>query len=162
MLNVNQFRELIVKSTLNDLMLYSKDAEELMIFTCAIESLGGYYLKQLNGPALGIYQMQPETYNDLWQNYLQDSKNSRLLMMLLSNFHITNMPSEDRLIYDLRFSTAITRIFYARIKEQLPDSNNVSAMWNYYKLYYNTSKGDAEKEKTIIKYQNFIYLPQVG
>ena len=65
MLNIAQFRDLIVKSTLNDLLLYSEDAEELLVFTCAVESLGGTYLQQVKGPALGIYQMEPVTYNDI-------------------------------------------------------------------------------------------------
>lgn len=154
MLNIKQFRELIIKSTLNDLLLYSENAEELMVFTCAAESLGGTYLQQVGGPALGIYQMQPETFNDIWQNYLQ--KNNRLLMMLLSNFHITFTPSEDRLIYDLRLATAMTRIFYARIREPLPSAEDTNAIWDYYKKYYNTENGAAEKDASISKYRDFI------
>lgn len=154
MLNIVQFRELIVKSTLNDLMLYSKNAEELMVFTCAVESLGGTYIKQIKGPALGIYQMEPETYNDIWQNYIKSK--GGLMMSMLSNFHITFMPSEDMLIYDLRFATAMTRLFYARIKEPLPEAEDINAIWEYYKRYYNTAKGAAVKEDSIKKYHAFI------
>lgn len=154
MLNISQFRELIVKSTLNDLMMYSENAEELMIFTCAVESLGGTYIRQSSGPALGIYQMEPQTYNDIWQNYIKS--NGKLMMIFLSNFHITFMPSEDMLIYDLRFATAMTRIFYARVKQPLPPANDVDAIWSYYKLYYNTPLGAANKNEAIQKYQDFI------
>ena len=68
----NQLRELIITPALSKLQLYSKDAEELLIFTCAVESDGGTYLKQIKGPALGIYQMEPRTYNDIWQNYMRN------------------------------------------------------------------------------------------
>lgn len=154
MLNISQFRELIVKSTLNDLLLYSQNAEELLVFTCAVESLGGHYLKQVDGPALGIYQMEPVTYNDIWQTYIK-SKGS-LMLRLLTNFGIGFMPSEEQLIYDLRFATAMTRIFYERIKEPLPDASNVDAIWNYYKKYYNTNLGSAQKESAIHNYYEFI------
>jgi len=156
MLNVNQFRELIVKSSLNDLLLYSKEAEELMVFTCAVESLGGTYIHQVNGPALGIYQMEPATYNDIWQNYIYH--NGPLTLRLFANFDISSMPSESRLIYDLRYATAMTRLFYRRIKSPLPLSNNIDAIWDYYKQYYNTSKGAATKDESIKKYHDFVRL----
>jgi len=155
MLNILQFRELIVKSTLNDLLMYSQNAEELMVFTCAVESLGGHYLKQVKGPALGIYQMEPQTYNDIWQNYIHNQ--GGLLLKLFSNFGLTYMPAEDILIYDLRFATAMTRIFYQRIKEPLPDYRNVDAIWAYYKKYYNTELGSATKVESINKYTNFLH-----
>ena len=154
MLNINQFRELIVKSSLNDLLLYSKDAEELMIFTCAVESLGGTYLRQVNGPALGIYQMEPETHNDIWQNYINNY--GALTLRLFSNFDMSRMPSESRLIYDLRYATAMSRLFYARVKEALPSFEDVDAIWEYYKKYYNTPKGAATKEESIRKYRDFV------
>jgi hypothetical protein len=156
MLNVEQLRELIIKPTLLDLVMFTEDAMELLVFTCAVESEGGTYLKQLKGPALGIYQMEPATYNDIWANFLKD-KNS-LLLMLLSNFNITYMPSEDRLIYDLRFATAMARIHYARFLEKLPHAADTMGLWKYYKQYYNTPEGAAEMLPSISKYQKFINL----
>lgn len=154
MFNINQFRDVIVKPALNDLMLYSLNAEELLVFTCAVESLGGTYIHQVNGPALGIYQMEPATYNDIWQNYIK--LKGSLTMLMFSNFSVNYMPSEERLIYDLRFATAMTRIHYARVTQPLPSSTDVNAIWNYYKVYYNTSAGAAEKEHSIDKYHAFI------
>lgn len=154
MLDSDQLRDLIIVPALHDLVLFSDAAVELLMFTCAVESDGGTYLKQIKGPALGIYQMEPETYNDIWQNYLR-GKNS-LLMMLLSNFQCAYMPSEDRMIYDLRFATAMARIHYARIAAPLPPSSSLDGMWSYYKNYYNTSNGAAEKDASIAKYKAFI------
>lgn len=154
MLDVTQFRELIIKPALDDLLLYSKDAEELLLFTCAVESDGGTYLQQKKGPALGIYQMEPETYNDLWHNYLY--KKSNLLVCLVTNFNISMMPSEDRLIYDLRYATAMCRIHYARVQQDLPSSDNLSHIWDYYKKYYNSPRGAAEKNESIRKYLSFV------
>jgi hypothetical protein len=154
MLNINQFRELIVQSSLNDLLLYSIEAVELLVFTCAVESLGGTYIKQVNGPALGIYQMEPITYNDIWHNFI--IPDTKLSLRLFNSFDVNRMPSEARLIYDLRYATAMTRIFYLRIQEPLPSASDVNAIWEYYKKYYNTSNGAAQKDDAIQKYRDFV------
>jgi len=153
MLDINQFRESIVKSTLNDLLLYSPEAEELLVFTCATESLGGSYLRQTNGPALGIYQMEPETYIDVWANYLHNQNNLR--MILITNFDVNRIPSPERMIYDLRFATAMARIFYKRIKQPLPKIDDVENIWWYYKKFWNTEKGSAIKDASINHYNTF-------
>lgn len=153
MFNIAQFRELIIKSTLNDLKMYSENAEELLVFTCAVESDGGSYLKQVNGTALGIYQMEPETHNDIWQNYIQNK--SSLSMILFSNFHFIR-PSEEMLISDLRYATAMARIHYRRIPQPMPERRNVDTIWEYYKTFYNTPKGKADKDSSIAKYHKFI------
>lgn len=154
MFNIIQFRETIVKSTLNDLLMYSPEAEELLVFTCANESKGGTYIRQVDGPALGIYQIEPETYNDIWQNYIKS--NASLAMRLFSNFDVCGMPHPERMIYDLRFSTAMARIFYFRIKQSLPAANDIDSIWTYYKTHYNTSKGKALKEAAIKNYHEFL------
>lgn len=155
MLNINQFRSLIIKPACENLMLYSKDAEELLVFTCATESMGGTFLKQENdGPALGIYQMEPATYNDLWQNYLKNHQN--LMSMLIHNFDCIMMPDEKRLMYDLWFATAMARLHYARIKVPLPNADDVNAIWDYYKEFYNTYEGKAEHYTSIARYRMFI------
>jgi hypothetical protein len=154
MLNSDQLVSLVIKPALTDLVMYSDEAVELLLFTCANESNGGSYLKQIGGPALGIYQMEPETYNDIWQNYIM--KNSSILLKLIHGFGINVMPSEDRLIYDLRFATAMTRIHYERVKSPLPQSFNLNGLWQYYKTYYNTSSGKADYHDAMNKYQLFI------
>lgn len=154
MLNASQLRNLIIKPALLDLLRYSEEAEELLIFTCATESNGGTYIHQVKGPALGIYQMEPATYNDIWVNYI-NYKND-LKLQLLHKFDAPRIPEEDRMVYDLRYATAMARIFYMRVKEELPKANDVDAIWNYYKKYYNTVLGKAEKEESIAKYKKFI------
>lgn len=154
MFNVSQLRELIIKPTLLDLISYTDDAMELLVFTCAVESDGGTYLKQIKGPAVGIYQMEPDTYNDLWHNYIFNKP--YLISILTSNFNIPSMPSYGHMIYDLRFATAMARIFYKRIEEEIPSCKDVNAIWDYYKKYYNTPKGKATKDESISKYKRFI------
>src|ERR1700751_1761010 len=153
MLSALQLRNLIITPALNDLLLYSDEAVELLLFTCANESDGGTYIKQFNGPALGIYQMEPVTYNDIWQNWIMHK--SDILLRLTHNFEASRMPDEYRLMYDLRFATAMARIHYQRVKEPLPKLYDVDGLWNYYKTYYNTAAGKANKETAVNAYQRF-------
>jgi hypothetical protein len=153
MLDSGQLRTLIIKPALEDLVMYSDQAAELLIFTCANESNGGTFIKQVSGPALGIYQMEPKTYNDIWQNYIM--KNSSILLRFIHGFNINQMPSEDRLIYDLRFATAMARVHYERVNAPLPALYDIDGLWNYYKTHYNTVLGKADYHEALNKYQVF-------
>lgn len=154
MIKAAQLRDLIIVPTLKDLNQYSESAVELLLFTCAVESDGGKYLKQIEGPALGIYQMEPATYNDIWQNYIKTR--TELLLILLSSFSVYSMPDEDRLIYDLRFATVMARLHYSRIPLKLPEPSDTIGLWEYYKVHYNTLHGSATKLTSIQKYSDFI------
>jgi hypothetical protein len=154
MLDCSQFRSLIVEPVLSKLRLYSKNAEELLVFTCAAESLGGTYLQQVKGPAVGIYQMEPNTYTDIWVNYIR--ARNQLATLMAIHYGCNKIPEVERMIYDLHFATAMARIHYLRMPGNLPDAKDVDGMWDYYKKYYNTEKGKAKKEDSIKKYQDFI------
>ena len=154
MLDNRQFRDCIIKPVLSELQLYSKEAEELLVFTCAVESEGGTFLKQNKGPALGIYQCEPNTHNDIWRNYIFN--HSHLLSILGMNFGVHNVPIAEKLISDLRYATAIARIHYLRVSPAIPSTGNIEQIYDYYKKYYNTVAGKSTKEKSIAAYNRFV------
>ena len=154
MLNIEQFKKNIVTPALSLLQLYSDDALELLVFTCAVESNGGMYVHQVGGPALGIYQMEPNTHTDIWINHIHHSPT--LVNLLSLNFNCGAIPSPDRLIYDLRYATAMARIHYYRVTEALPDGNDSDGVWAYYKKYFNTPLGKAKKTSSLKKYEAFL------
>jgi hypothetical protein len=154
MFDCSQFRSLIIEPVLSKLQVYSKEAEELLVFTCAAESNGGQYLHQVKGPALGVYQMEPATYTDLWVNYIR--ARNRLATLMALHFQCNKIPEVDRMVYDLHYATAMARIHYLRFKTKLPETTDLEGLWNYYKKNYNTDKGKAKKEEAIKKYQDFI------
>ena len=69
-LDVVQLRREVLRPTLRYLELWSPAAENLVIGTAAHESGGCRYLTQIGGPALGLYQIEPATHDDLWTNFL--------------------------------------------------------------------------------------------
>lgn len=116
--------------------------------------MGGTYLKQINGPALGIYQMEPATYYDIWEHYIYQHASLQLKMTV--NFNIGRLPSDFRMVYDLHFATAMARIHYSRVSQSLPSKQDCFALWQYYKAHYNTSLGVALEKDSIEKYQTYI------
>lgn len=154
MLNIAQFESVILQPTLDKLQSYSESAIELLKFTCAAESRGGTYLVQVKGPALGIYQMEPATYNDIWVNYLAHRNDlTTILALTLDN----PLPSQaNRMVYDLQLATAMARLHYKRVNEPLPAKGDVEGLFDYYKKYWNTEKGKAKKETSIKAYENFL------
>ena len=155
MIAIKHFRECIVRPALDQLKLYSVAAEELLVITCGQESVGGTYFMQNDawgfprGPAMGIYQMEPATYLDLWNNFLAYHP------MWLDRLHPGETPHANvgRLVYDLKYATMIARLNYYRVKEALPQ--DLEGQFRYYKKYWNTDLGAATLPEIRRNYEAF-------
>ena len=153
MLDIVQFRQCIVQPALYAIDKYSAAAEELLVATCAQESLGCTFVKQKSGPAVGPYQMEPATFYDLFATTLARDKDTA--SKIKSEVMVIQ---PETMVYDFRFATQMARVFYMRIKEPLPDPKDLEAMWAYYKKYYNTPAGAAKKEEFFRNYKLFVRL----
>ena len=136
MLNAKQLYNLVIVPALKDIDLYSESAAKLVLYTAMVESRL-VYLKQLgNGPALGLFQMEPATHKDIWLNYL---KYQPILHDKLKKISYSSNP--EQLVYNLKYAAAMCRIHYRRVREPLPDKNDLEGMGRYWKKYYNTYLG---------------------
>lgn len=157
MINHTQLRELVIQPALNGLGLYSKEAEEMLISICAQETQDGFYLKQTVGgkdAALGIFQMQPETHESLWENILSTNKDLKVKLMQLTGYLIR--PKPDVMIYNLLYAAAMARIFWVRIEAPMPSVDDIEGRWNLYKKYWNTPKGKATYEEFVANYNRYV------
>ena len=154
MISLIQLRHDIIQPALNDLGIYSENAEELLVATCCQESLLGSYVRQVHGPAYGIYMCEKDTYLDIWNNYI--SNNTVLKEKILKSNNYSAPPSFDHLIFNLKYATQIARIFYSRIKVPLPAKNDLEGIWNYYKVHYNTVGGKATESEFMNNYLKFV------
>jgi len=151
-INTKQLIELIIQPTLKEFDLYSPSAEQLLAATCAQESLMGTYLSQVNGPALGIFMMEPATHDDICLNFLK-----RKVGWPDSNMAINLYPFDcERLPTDFKYATAMCRIHYLRVKEPLPAFNDIDGIWKYYKQYYNTPGGAATQTQFLLNYLKYV------
>ncbi len=139
-LDREQFVEHIIRPALAELAiggenLHSPAAEQLLLGT-ALQESGLTYLKQIGGgPALGVYQMEPATHDDIWDHFLRFNTFIKLKVGSRLVF-----PSE-RLIWDLNYATKMARIHYYRVKDKLPAHGDIQHMAEYWKKYYNTPAG---------------------
>ena len=150
MIHLPQFRELIVRPALRKMGLYSPVAEELLVGTALYESRLTY-LKQLGGPALGVYQIEPDTLTDVYENYLYFRENMLMVMDELQG----HMEAEEAVVANLMYATAIARLVYYRSSMPLPDSDDLEGMAKMYKVVYNTHEGKGTEEGFIKIYKEY-------
>lgn len=156
-MDINQFDKSVLVPALSLIGLCSPAAHALMLGTGILES-NFDYIKQIGGgPALGVFQMEPATYNDI-ERYLKRYDNATLRESCLSACLYTAWPNSDALMYNLRWSAIMARIKYFMIPDKLPLSCDASALALYYKKYYNTAKGDAQIEKCIDTFKHVVTL----
>ena len=155
MINAIQLRINIIRpvlESLNSFIPYSLAAENLLMGTCAQESRMGSYVHQVNGPALGIFQMEPETEADIWANYLGYRTN---LSKFVDRLCIESDCVDD-LIGSMPYAVAMARIHYYRAPSALPDADSVGQMANYWKLVYNTPEGKGTEAEFIHNYNRYV------
>lgn len=156
MLNYKQFKYLILIPALESVGLNSPNAVQLLLATMANESAFGQYFRQVTnsgyGPARGVFEMEENTYNDVVKNFL--SKELKAKIMVACNCAV--FPDVSETIWDLRFSCIMARVFYLRVKEPLPDANDIEGIWRYYKLYWNSNLGSATHGQFMDNYNKFI------
>lgn len=149
-MNSDQLRDLVVTPTLKYLdpvIRFSEAAVELLMMTAAHESHLGEYIAQVGGPALGIYQMEPATENDIWKNFLVYRD---VLPEKVDNIE-PEISVISPLIESIAYATAMARVHYFRVPEALPEGSlqneeTIRKLAAYAKKYYNTELGKATEE----------------
>lgn len=146
MIRADHLTREVIKPVLRHLGLWSLAAENLLLGTAAVESQLGTYLRQLGrGPALGIFQMEPDTHADCWRNFLRyqpelAAKVAQLVPPLYWH-EGDEVPVDAEALIDLRYACAMARIRYRRVKAPLPGPTDWSALEAYHKQHYNTPLG---------------------
>lgn len=153
MIDPDQLKSLIIIPALKYINMYSGSAVNLLLGTCAQESKMGQYLKQLGGgPALGIYQIEPDTHSDVLYNYIAYREKLRNRFSMLR----TDLSYDYNLMGNLHYSTAIARVIYYRAKGPLPPSGDIEGLAAYWKKHYNTDLGKGKVSDFINNYKRYI------
>ena len=134
-----QLRILVVRPALKAIDLWSQAAENLVMGTAAQES-NLRYLHQVKGPAVGLFQIEPATYADIWNRYLNDQPVLATKLRKLAGV-TEGIPDVNLMAGNLYFAAAMCRVFYRRLAAPLPAADDVAALGGYWKKYYNTVKG---------------------
>ena len=142
----------LIASVLKELNLHSDNAVNLLMGTAAQESHLGRYRKQLGGgPALGIFQMEPATFDDIVKNYLRYKP--ELAARIERVARISRFKAEDIENNDL-LAICMARVHYLRVREAIP--SDLEGWARYWKRYYNTPIGKGTEEEFIANYKKLV------
>jgi len=91
--------------------------ERLILGTACQESGCGHWLHQVGGgPALGIWQQEPDDHDDIFANFLAYKPN-----LLAKVSALTVLCAAEQMIWNLKYACAMCRIHYLRVPEPIPD-----------------------------------------
>lgn len=119
-------------------------AERLIIGTMLTESLGDY-VDQITGPgdetlgpAVGFFQMEKATHDDIWVNWLH--ARPEIADKLYKLRAPWNTPFE-QMAGNVYYAVAMCRLKYYRAPEKLPNPDDLEDIANYWKRWYNSHLG---------------------
>ncbi len=162
----SQFRDLI-RRVLKELerhypkIKYSLVVENLLLGTAAQESYFGKCFRQIGGPALGFFGIEPATEADTWENYLAFRNDlTQALYMITGVIGPNPLACEGNISYQI----VVARIKYYRaydkirkLYDPLPnDPDNIDALAAYWKQYYNTVSGKGKESDFIANYKRYV------
>ena len=155
----DQLRDLI-RETLREVGLYSEDAVELLMLTAAVETDLGYFIKQNNGPGLGMFSIEPTTHDDTVYRWLLVKTEKRIALRnrILNAFDdVVGAYDPKTLVYNLKYSIVIARLKYYMNPEPIPnlEKDGVVGLARYWKKYYNTEAGDGNINQASAKYVRY-------
>lgn len=149
-----QLLRLVIRPVCNALGWQSDVADRLLLATAAVESHCGEFLYQLpDGPAVGIYQMEPRTIEDVYHTWLTYRPE---IEAVVDGFRPRQMSRLNAVLMDLGYATALARCHYRRRVEPLPDANNLQGLWLYYKKYFNSYSGKTTQARFLAAYDRFV------
>lgn len=125
----------------------------LLAGTMAQESSMGQYETQVDGPALGVFQTEPNTYNDIYANFLSYHS---ALREDVNSFTTDSPPSPESVVNNHPYACAVAACSY--IRHSVPhindDATDGTLMYGYYKQYYN-GPGAATEQEFLNNWTNF-------
>jgi hypothetical protein len=147
MIDPKQLRSLVKRTLKRIPHGYSESSEVAVLMLSAHESRLGKYLKQTQGPALGMGQIEPITHDDTWKHGDTCAANAKILRI---------DRDVERLEYDLVYQIFMIRQRLFMKPEALPPSNDPWAIAEYLKKHWNTTRGKAEADDYYKAY-NYYY-----
>lgn len=139
-MNIRLIRDYVITPALIAIDAYSDEALDMILFTGAVESRYEH-VRQVNGPALSWFQIEPRTHDDIWSNFLGYTGRQHLIDGLLDLSSKTTIGVARTMEVNPWYAAAMCRIHYMRDRQKLPEVGNRQAQAEYWKRVYNTKHG---------------------
>ena len=136
------------------------NAMGLLMGTAAVESGCEHRIQMDNGPARGLWQMERETHDDIWINFLNARPPVAHKVALFGTEAFrdqkTLFPKFEQITGNSWYACAMARMHYLRVKDPIPSFEDPEAIGRYWKTFYNTAGGGGDVDTFVKK-----YLPMV-
>jgi hypothetical protein len=142
----------VIRPALQQAGIWSEAREQLVLGTGAVESRFKYVKQLGDGPAMGWFQCEPATHQDLWANFIPGRPQLKDRLRLLCE----GLERNGALVAFPQYAAAICGVHYLRIKAALPAAGDAQAMAEYHKRYYNTALGKTDPAESVIHFQRAI------
>ncbi|HUB16168.1 MAG TPA: hypothetical protein VMB34_29755 [Acetobacteraceae bacterium] len=123
-----------VRPALIGLNLHSVDAERLLMGTAAVESNFVNFVQFGRGPARGMFQMEPATFDDIINRYLAMAEQAVLRDALIA-LASGSPPRFDALETDHLLAAGLARVRYHMVQAGIPSALKDQA--EYWWVHYN-------------------------
>lgn len=120
---------------------------DLLMITCQAESDLGRLTKQSRGPAVGIFQIEPTTEQEVWKHFINKNKN---LKSKITSLRFSAKLSGHELEYNTAYSVALAYSIY-KWRGVNPANMDTIQLIKTHKIKYNTVKGKATVTSIISK-----------
>lgn len=142
----------IVSDCLLRIGKWSQAAENIVVGTAAHESGGFKYRRQVGGPALGLFQIEPVTHDSIRNEW---HKTHPEIIDLLDKYLIPGHDAVDQLVDNDHYAAGICRLKYAGVKDPLPDAYDIPGLAAYYVKFYNAG-GKATAQEFVDDYHRYV------
>lgn len=154
--HVIQFRRRVVDVVCDHLKqvhpaLGSEAARRLLIGTAVYES-GLQALEQDRGPACSYFQIEPPTAHDVTRAMFKDEALANAVSELRTRIPVDLMA---QITANPLFACAVARLVYWRAPLLLPAADDLVALGQYYKKFYNTAQGKGTAVGWTRSYQKY-------
>ena len=132
---------------------WTPDAEEILLMIAAHESQLGKYIVQIGGgPARGVYQIEPETMQDNYDNFLNARPELKKQFATVSGY---DGPDVDQLTDNPIYGTLHARLKIYRSPGAIP--HDLPAMAEYAKAVFNSAGGSATAKEYLDDYYRLVF-----
>lgn len=147
-MKIAEFRA-IVDQACHTLDLWSPAAVQLVVMTACHESHLQYRRQIGGGPALGLCQMEPATWRDIYDNFLRYQEPLRAKVDALLGGRARD---PEAMVENDLYAAAMCRMHYRRVKAPLPRVDDPDALARYWKANYNTAQGKGTEAQFLRSY----------
>ena len=153
-----QFLEHVIRPTLDHLSvadprLGTEASANLLLGTAIAESNLSALVQHGGGPALSMFQIEPATFDDIYERYLRARPG---FLIAVQDLRLPALTPMEQLPANPFFACAIARFKFWMSPTPLPEADDIGALGRMWKSVYNTAGGAGTASHWASLYRQYV------